>query len=539
MKKLISLLMTLILALTCSVALAETRISEETVTITMAMPYGGAQTDFSHFAVITELENQLGIRLECTPYNMEAWETQLTLMLASNALPDVILDTIMSLSELADLGAQGYFMPLNDLIDQYAPNIKAMMETYPDLKMYSTSADGNMYTVVGLQESTLFTVGRSWINRTWLENLGLEYPTSVEALKETLIAFRDQDANGNGNPSDEIPMSAFEGGLKSQMLGAFGINCSAISNAACTYLLNAVDGKVVLGETTENYKAYLKYMHELWSEKLLDNDCFIQMTEEFNAKASEERVGVFAAAAPFVAAGRALDYDQNFYWYGALTSEYQPERTAYTSSHVVACPYYMISANTQYAKEIVQLMDYFFSKEGELVAKYGYEGKNYDMNALEIPGLEAFSILTIRQPEGYSSTEDYRNNAVTPGEQMGPYLPAAGTYHAAAMSANAEQLEQLLPMYGWGILVARDCLSNDAVQKEEAFPVLLYTEEESAERTSLYTDISLYIESMHAQFITGVTDIDSGWDEYIQTLNNMQLPRLLEIEQAAYDRLVG
>ena len=542
MKKLIPLLLALLLALTSLSASAVEPVSDEVITVTMAMPYDGAKTDWSDFTFITEMEKQLHIRLECTPYNSEAWETQLTLMLASNLLPDFIIDTSMSLSDMSDLGSQGYFLPLQDLIAEYAPHITAMMEKYPDMRMYSTSSDGNMYTVVGLQESTLFTVGRSWINRSWLENLGLDYPTSTQELYDVLVAFRDQDANGNGDSTDEIPLSGFtgiNGGLRSQILNAFGINVSAISNPQCVYMLDAdADGRVFLAETTENYKAYLKYMNRLWNENLLDHEEFIQTPEEFNAKAAEERVGAFSAAAPFVAAGRALDYDQNFYWLGGLSGEYQPERTCYTSSHVVAIPYYMLNVKTPYAKEIIQMLDYFYSEEGELVAKYGYEGVNYDMIALDIPGLEEFSILKIRQPEGYTSTEDYRNNAVTPSELFGPYLPAAGTYHAAAMAANAEQLEALLPIYGWGILVARDCLSNDAIRKVDAFPILLYTEEESAEHSSLYTDVSLYLDSMHAQFITGETDIDAGWDEYIRTLNGMRLEQLLAIEQTAYDRLV-
>ena len=68
------------------------------------------------------------------------------------------------------------------------------------------------------------------------------------------------------------------------------------------------------------------------------------------------------------------------------------------------------------------------------------------------------------------------------------------------------------------------------------YPQVTYTAEESSERTPLFTDISSYIKTMKAQFITGEVDIDSGWDTYIQTLKAMGLDRLMEIEQGAYDR---
>lgn len=46
-----------------------------------------------------------------------------------------------------------------------------------------------------------------YLNKTWLDNLGLTYPETVEELYTVLKAFKEQDANGNGDPNDEIPIS--------------------------------------------------------------------------------------------------------------------------------------------------------------------------------------------------------------------------------------------------------------------------------------------------------------------------------------------
>ena len=48
--------------------------------------------------------------------------------------------------------------------------------------------------------------------------------------------------------------------------------------------------------------------------------------------------------------------------------------------------------------------------------------------------------------------------------------------------------------------------------------------------------ITTYLKQARAQFITGELDLDKDWDTYVNTLNQMNLGRLLEIEQAAYDR---
>ena len=51
------------------------------------------------------------------------------------------------------------------------------------------------------------------------------------------------------------------------------------------------------------------------------------------------------------------------------------------------------------------------------------------------------------------------------------------------------------------------------------------------------TDITSYIQLAKSQFIIGELDIDKDWDTYTQTLEQMGLSRLVEIEQAAYDRM--
>ena len=48
---------------------------------------------------------------------------------------------------------------------------------------------------------------KMWINKAWLDRVGMEVPQTTEEFKEVLRAFKEQDANGNGDPNDEIPLS--------------------------------------------------------------------------------------------------------------------------------------------------------------------------------------------------------------------------------------------------------------------------------------------------------------------------------------------
>ena len=68
-------------------------------------------------------------------------------------------------------------------------------------------------------------------------------------------------------------------------------------------------------------------------------------------------------------------------------------------------------------------------------------------------------------------------------------------------------------------------------------PALLYQESEANRRNTLYTDISNYIRQAAAQFISGELDPETDYESYLNTLKQMKLEELIQIEQAAYDRM--
>ncbi|MFS6554331.1 hypothetical protein VPJ68_02290, partial [Parabacteroides distasonis] len=108
----------------------------------------------------------------------------------------------------------GILIPLNDLIAEHAPNIQALFKKYPALEAMCTSSDGNIYALAGWWgDINDYVPDYLYIRQDWLDNLGLEMPHTIDELYDVLTAFKEQDANGNGDPSDEIPL-ATKAGLK-------------------------------------------------------------------------------------------------------------------------------------------------------------------------------------------------------------------------------------------------------------------------------------------------------------------------------------
>ena len=100
---------------------------------------------------------------------------------------------------------QGVFIPLEGYFEKYCPNISAMLEL-PGVREKMTAPDGHIYTIPYVTKDAI--VGYSpYINEQWLENVGMGMPATTDEFAAVLKAFKEQDANGNGNPNDEIPFS--------------------------------------------------------------------------------------------------------------------------------------------------------------------------------------------------------------------------------------------------------------------------------------------------------------------------------------------
>ena len=202
---------------------------------------------FTNNEFLQQLEAETNVHIEWQVQSLNDWGEQKGIMLAGGELPDIIFGNqtfndadIMNNSEL--------FMPLDDLIDQYMPNYKKALEEMPDLKKVCTFPDGQMYSMGKNLPLRPKSCNQPIINKQWLDNLNLEVPTNVDELYEVLKAFKEQDANGNGDPNDEIPISGSKG-ISMDLLNPWGI-----TDLNGYKMLVNEDGSLTYYPTCEAYK---------------------------------------------------------------------------------------------------------------------------------------------------------------------------------------------------------------------------------------------------------------------------------------------
>lgn len=507
-------------------------ITSEEITVTAAGPMPSGCEDWSQLAVIDEYANRLGIRLDCDFYETD-WETQLTLKVAGDELPDMLIGCSMNVSDVNEWGGEGYFLDLSQYMD-LMPNLKAYFDQYPELEAYCTTSDGHIYGLPKLKVDMTDRLTRSFINKQWLDNLGLSMPTSIDEYYDVLVAFKEQDANGNGDPDDEIPLlfTSDSGGytaLEKTLLDAYGIFTTDPN-----YVLQADEsGKVELANINDTYKEYLRFMHRLYAEGLMEQEAFTITGDEITTKQQGDVYGSFGCgSAPFVMANKDISYDANWMALSGMSSELHPKREASIASPVQNSILVAVNGNTEYPEALARFIDYFYTEEGMLSATKGYDGVTFDMVQDDLLGTE---VPEMRIPDGYTSGEEFRYKGAILNEALN--LVEKNIDRQAMFESDREVLEkpEFVEKYGWAARVI-DAFKSDDVTGVEAYPVVSYTSDEVEERGAVYKDITTYLKQARAQFITGELDLDKDWDTYVNTLNQMNLGRLLEIEQAAYDR---
>lgn len=513
------------------------KVSDEVVEVTaigVTDVVGANWTDSLQFK---EYEKRLNIRIIAdTLYNSETWATKKTTIFAADELPDIICNANLDDATVSKYAKDGYLLNIADYLD-VMPNFKALLEEYPLWAAAITSDDGGIYGIKQLNNfGSASRYGYIFMNQSWLDNLGLERPETLEDFYNVLVAFRDQDADGDGDASNELPMVWAQSGGSSVLLPikyAFGIE----SNDGY-YMMGAEDGNVFLYNTTDAYKDYVKFLKKLVDEDLVNDDPFTYESTAITGLTENGSVGFFSDQISAVA--RADGENETKYgWYGVpgFTQEgYQDERITVTANNYGSSFALLVNSETEYATEICKFIDYLFTPEGSLSGGNGYEGITFDWVEIE----EGFQICdhVARHTAAGVSQEEYRNQVLAVNA-VNVYRDPVGTIYDACANISIEYLDD--PTSGMWSVATVNALKASAVRNStvvDPYPNLIFTDDEATERATLKTDIENYLKTTFAQWVMGETDIDAEWDGYLKQLETMGLDRLLEIEQAAYDRMV-
>ena len=298
MKRLFSLLLALLLCVT-AFSFAQ---AEEPTPLTVAVIRRSTDTteSYSEKYFVKDSEAACNVKLTWIELPQDQAAEPLAALLAGN-LPDIFM-VADAMSDTIVLQNSKLWQPITvDELKQYCPNLYNEYETYVDgWQAYLTYPDGNIYGLMGdFLTSNPHTIPQTqYINVQWLENLGLEMPKTLDELHSVLVAFKEQDANGNGDPNDEIPMTFCDNFKKGKITNYASMWGLAIDSFTSTWY-NIENNEVVPAVNTPAFRAFLEYFNMLGQEGLLNLEGFSQTQDQFTADLDAMKVGVFWGWAPY------------------------------------------------------------------------------------------------------------------------------------------------------------------------------------------------------------------------------------------------
>ncbi|HEX7064126.1 MAG TPA: extracellular solute-binding protein, partial [Bacillales bacterium] len=446
--------------------------------ITLTVKGGYNQTNgakWNEKKLIQQIEEKTNIHADWQLTPVQGWGDKQNLLLAGGDLPDVMLN--LNLGNITKYGAQGALIPLEDLIKKYAPNLSRIFEEYPAVRRLVTSPDGHIYILprVDMSPVEISPGNNLWINKEWLKNVGMDMPTTTAEFKKVLEAFKTEDANGNGDPNDEIPFSFIWGdsggrsnsGLVGAIYGSFGIVNTRRENTL------VVDGKVKYVPIQPELKKGIKYLHSLYAKGLIDPEVFSQESPQYVAKLSAKtpKVGVFAGAGPasMVNSDSKWDYTLiNPPLKGPSGSQIKASQFYYMNRRAIA-----ITSANEHPAATIRWLDQIYDPEMSWKFRYGPNGiKQLDNGKWKITPPE----------EGYNPAEwQYKESpvndfayAITP--DMAENLIYPDVPHAKSMEKRPEFLNRV----------------KEYFHREWKFPLILYSAEELDELDRYKTDIQNY-----------------------------------------------
>ncbi len=436
------------------------------------------------------------------------------LLMASGNLPDIVGGDVTGglKDDFIRYGMEGAFLPLDDLIEENAPNLKKFFDEHPIVRQAISAPDGHIYFIPYVPEGEF---SRAWfIRRDWLDKLGLKVPENVEELYTVLKAFREKDPNGNGK-KDEVPYFAREPIEAVRLINMWDARVSG-SERYGDFMIE--DGKVVHPWTTPNYRTGISKVAQWFKEGLIDTEVFTR-----GARVREYMLGNniggmthdwFASTSNYTDALKDSVPDINFA--PMLPPKTVSGRRFEDSRRATVQPAgWSISYSNQHPIETIKYFDFWFSEKGRILSNWGIEGETYDM----VDGKPFYRKTVLHNPKPVNAQM----------WEIGAGVPRG--YWAAY--ASEEQWTNKMALDG----IAMYEKEPDLLQPE--FTGVSMNSEERAVYDKYWPSLLTYMMEMQQTWVLGAQDVDASWDGYVARLDQLGYAKVNEVMQAAYDRQYG
>ena len=479
-------------------------------------------------AIFERLEKQTNVQIDWTCFVTDQFPDKKNLALAQfGNLPDGLFNAGMNNYDLLRYAKQGIIIPLENLIDKYMPNLQAVFEKYPEYRVMCTAPDGHIYSFpwieqLGEGKEAIQAIGNiPYINKKWLDCLGLEIPETTDELEQVLIAFRDnvdqlkKECNIEG---DVIPMSfIINNGDQdpAMILNGFGEGYGDTGD----HFAVTNDGRVIYTTVQEGYKEGIQWLHRLVEEDLVDPEAFTQDWATYVAKGKNHRYGL------------CFTWDianiDNYNDYVMLPALAGPEGvvniTRQNSSETSGfdrgrCVLTTSCKNTVLAAAWI---DQMYAPVQSIQNNWGTYGEKDTGNIFEISTNSQGEKMLKHMELGDNSPVEIRENQSVNGP-----LAVLNDYYGVYVTQPDDAKWRLDHMH-------QTYLKD--MNSKYVYPNVFMSISDTNKVSQYDTDIKKYAEQMKASWILN-GGIEKDWDSYLKRMEEYGLSDYLAIKQKYFDK---
>jgi putative aldouronate transport system substrate-binding protein len=463
--------------------------------------------DYMTNAWFTNLAKETNININWrTEYQGDDWNPKKALMFASGDVPSVIFGS-PGFTDSDYINNIEYFIPLEDLIEKYMPNLKAVLQQEPELRKIITFTDGHIYTLPCRLPARPKVSYQPYINQTWLDKLGLKVPQTTEELYQVLKAFKERDPNGNGK-ADEIPFTQIAPTISinyNQVFALFGVNRE----------WSVLNGKVVYSHTRDEFRQGIEFYCRLYKEGIMDREYFTLTTEQWYAKLQNRDiclVGYIAAWTP------DAELQANGKYFTTIAPPAGPSGRRYSTimDSNIRRNELAITIKCEYPEVVARWADQFYTPDATIQNYWGAFGENTRK--------EADGTYTLLPLQANFDSMDFRSWNRSPRDAGPGYIAESfNKYNLPTDTGDGMKRE-----------IAK--IGDPYVYIDEIFPRYAYaTPEQSREIAGLKVDIDNYVISSMAEWIAAGQVTDAQWNAYKDQLKRMGIDRYTAIQTDIYN----
>ena len=483
-------------------------------------------TNWNNLKVPQMFEEMTNVHIEWQAVPNNAVAQKKNLAFASGDLPDLFFPRILSQADEVKYGGLGLLIPLNDLVDEWAPNVAALFERVPQARLAATTPSGNIYS---LPNSGSCWIGSSPvtlnIHTGWLEQAGMGIPTDIDQFEAALTYFRDHDMNGNGDTGDEIPFGMLGGNIE-QLMSIFGVVDAQGHRMV-------IDDKVFFTADEPEVRAAIEWLHDIYQKGLIDPEVFTQDNRQFIAKGRSEPTlyGAFMDWHGENIVGTALMYDPET----LQRTVYQPLRPLQTATgkpplwpttrrFKLRTRDLAITSANEHPEVTMRWIDTIYDPYWGMHWATSLPGEQWLEEGFTDDGRPIYRVT--ENPSGMSY-----------GEWKHMYSPANSSPHG-----NSNSLAFVQRIWQPAALMKQESSTTyyeDFMPPQEyPEPGPYFSDELTEEMSILMADVNGYIDKTYARWIVE-GGVEEEWDGYVAELQKLNIDRLVEIWQQGYDEFYG